>query len=286
MRDLPRLISRVPLIYHVHSPTSRDSTRPLRNWLNNASERFSLTGVDRLITVSESLAQHMVREGIARQRIATVPNGVPSSGPLAPRTVPHGTWVLGTVALFRPRKGLEVLLESVAQLHRQAVPARLLAVGGFETPEYERTIRNLAEQLGIAELIQWTGFTQDVRGELAKMDLFVLPSLFGEGLPMVVLEAMAGGVPIVATGVEGVPEAVRDSIDGVLVEPANASDLTRAVRGVIDHPASWQSMRTSAYERHAQRFSDRRMAEQVADVYRDVLAEITCTHTQRESANT
>ncbi len=278
------MMTHLPLIYHVHSPTSRDSTHALRNWLNNATERFSLTGVDRLIAVSASLARHMAAEGIAGERIAIVPNGVPSGGPLAARSVPRGPWVLGTVALFRPRKGLEVLLESLAQLHRRNVPVRLLAVGGFETPAYERTIRNLADQLLVDHLIQWSGFTQNVRGELAKMDLFVLPSLFGEGLPMVVLEAMAAGVPIVATRVEGVPEAVRDGVDGLLAEPASAVDLTRAIGAVIEHPSSWQPMRENAYERHAQLFSDRRMAEQVAAVYRDVLTGSKDGHPQRAIA--
>ena len=62
-------------------------------------------------------------------------------------------------------------------------------------------------QLRLSEQITWTGFTRDVTAELLKMDLFVLPSLFGEGLPMVVLEAMAAGVPVVATRVAGMPEA-------------------------------------------------------------------------------
>ena len=75
------------------------------------------------------------------------------------------------------------------------------------------------------EHITWTGFTRDVLDELRQMDLFVLPSLFGEGLPMVVLEAMAAGVPVVATRVAGIPEAIRPGQDGVLVEPGDAEDL-------------------------------------------------------------
>ena len=66
------------------------------------------------------------------------------------------------------------------------------------------------------------------------MDLFVLPSLFGEGLPMVVLEAMAAGVPVVATRVPGVPEAIRHGQDGVLVDPGDADDLAQAIAGVVN----------------------------------------------------
>ena len=125
------------------------------------------------------------------------------------------------IALFRPRKGLEVLLEALALLRSRGLPVRLRAVGSFETPEYESHVKQLAGQLNLEAAIDWAGFARDMDGELARMDLFVLPSLFGEGLPMVVLEAMSAGLPVVASAVPGVPEAVRDGVEGLLVEPAN-----------------------------------------------------------------
>ena len=83
----------------------------------------------------------------------------------------------------------------------------------------------LVEKLGVGDAIEWTGFTQNIAAELRVMDLFVLPSLFGEGLPMVVLEAMAAGLPVVASRVEGVPEAIRHREEGLLVEPASVSPI-------------------------------------------------------------
>lgn len=267
------MISGLPLVYHVHSPTVRDSTRALRNWLNNATERLSLRGVDRLITVSHSLARHMRSEGVEPDRIATVPNGVPASAQPLERTPPEETWTLGTVALFRPRKGLEVLLESLAALRGRSAPVRLRAVGGFESAEYEAGIRRRAEQLGIAGDIDWVGLQPNVAAELARIDVLVLPSLFGEGLPMVVLEAMAAGVPVIASRVEGVPEAIDDQVEGILVPPGDSGALASAIGGLISSPDRWQSFRERAYWRHRQMFSDRRMAQGVADVYRSVLAE-------------
>ena len=76
-------------------------------------------------------------------------------------------------------------------------------------------------------------FPSDVPAELGAMDLLVLPSLFGEGLPMVVLEAMAAGVPVVATRVEGVPEAIGDGVNGVLAAAGHAADLARAIARVV-----------------------------------------------------
>jgi glycosyltransferase involved in cell wall biosynthesis len=270
---LAAMISGLPVVYHVHSPTARDSTRALRNWLNNTTERLSLRGVDRLITVSRSLAEHMRGEGVEPGRIVTVTNGVPAARCTVDRAIPQGTWTVGTVALFRPRKGFEVLLESIASLRQQAVPVRLRAVGGFESAEYETAMRRRADQLGIHADIDWVGFTRDVDAQWSRMDVFVLPSLFGEGLPMVVLEAMAARVPVIATRVEGVPEAIDDGVEGILVEPSDSAGLARQIRRLIEHPQRWLAYRDRAYQRYRLEFSDRRMAQGVAEVYHGVLAD-------------
>ena len=120
---------------------------------------------------------------------------------------------------------------------------RLRAVGGFETPDYEQHIHREVARLGLECAIDWTGFTRDVPAELARLDLFVLPSLFGEGLPMVVLEAMAAGIPLVATRVEGIPEAIRPGIDGLLATPGDAEALAAAIDSYLTGQADWQAIR-------------------------------------------
>ena len=120
--------------------------------------------------------------------------------------------------------------------------------------------------------VSWVGLTRDVTAELRKMDLFVLPSLFGEGLPMVVLEAMTAGVPVVATRVAGIPEAIRHGQDGVLANPGDAEDLAQAMADLIAGRYDWLALRASALARHADGFSDRAMAAGVAAVYRELLA--------------
>jgi glycosyltransferase involved in cell wall biosynthesis len=261
-----------PLVYHVHSPTSRDTTHSLRNWLNSAAERWSLSGVGKLICVSNSLGEHMRSQGFAPELIRVVPNGVPCVSDVAPRATPGGTWTIGMVALFRPRKGLEVLLTALAKLRSQGHDVRLRAIGPFETSEYEAAIRKLVDELELAPHIDWIGFTREIPAELNRLDLFVLPSLFGEGLPMVLLEAMAAGVPVVSTNVEGVPEAVRDGIDGLIATAGDADSLAAAIERVVTGQCDWQAIRASALERQRERFSDRSMAAGVAAVYRELLS--------------
>lgn len=264
-------LAKVPMIYHVHSPTSHDTTVGWRNRLNDWTERASLYKTAALITVSHSLGRHMRLRGYCPESVFVVPNGVPASTQLRDAAPPSETWHIGTVALFRPRKGLEVLLESIALMKERGVSLRLRAVGPFETPEYEAEIHRHVERLGLREEIEWVGFTQDVAGELTRMDLFVLPSLFGEGLPMVVLEAMAAGVPVVGTRVEGVPEAIDDGVNGVIAAPGDAEDLARSIMRVVTGESNWCKLRERAIKTHAEQFSAERMAEGVAAVYGRVL---------------
>lgn len=267
-------LTKTPMVHHVHSPTSHDTTHRWRNRVNAWVERGSLMGVPQLIAVSESLGRHLRGQGYAAERVTVVHNGVPGPDRLFDRAppLPRGMWTLGMVALFRPRKGVESLLTALALLRAGGRNVRLRAIGQFESREYEAEIHARVSRLQLHDAVEWTGFTSDVPAELAQLDALVLPSLFGEGLPMVVLEAMAHGVPIVATAVEGVPEAIRNGQDGLLARPGDAEDLARVVASLTDGLADWQSLRTNAFARQQAHFSDHAMASAVAQVYAQVLA--------------
>ncbi len=261
----------VPFVYHVHSPAGRDSTRWLLNRINATTEWLVARKADRLIAVSPSIRDYMIGRGISAERIICVPNGVPASSSQAERRPPARNWTLGMVALFRPRKGVEVLLEALAMLRSRAVNVRLRAIGGFETPEYEMRVRALADRLGLTGAIDWIGFTRTVARELSKIHLLALPSLFGEGLPMVVLEGMAAGLPVVASHVEGVPQAVVQRETGLLVEPGSVSQLTHAIEEVATGRVDYGTLSRGARARHAALFSDAAMAAGVAKAYREIL---------------
>ncbi|MGQ9504109.1 MAG: glycosyltransferase family 4 protein [Thermogutta sp.] len=261
----------VPWIYHAHSPTLWDSKRWLKNIVVATLDWWAVRRADHIIAVSESLKQYWERWGVPAERITVVHNGVPSWPVLTKRPDPSGFWTVGTVALFRPRKGVEVLLRAMQRLRGEGVPIRLLAVGPFETPQYESRVKRLASRLELEDAISWIGFTPQVESFLTKMDLFVLPSLFGEGLPMVVLEAMALGVPVVASRVEGVTEVIRNGRDGLLVPPGSAPNLAESLKAIISGQISWRWLRENAYHRQRNCFSLESMGRATAEVYRCVL---------------
>jgi glycosyltransferase involved in cell wall biosynthesis len=163
------------------------------------------------------------------------------------------------------------LLEAIAVLHQRGLPIRLRAVGGFETAEYEQQIHRRVAELGIVSLIDWRGFQQEIDDELNEMNLMVLPSLLPEGMPMVVLEAMAAGVPPIGSRVEGISDVIEHAINGLLAPPGDSLALADTIASVIKGRHDWQVLRRAAIATHASRYSDRSMAAAVADVYRKAI---------------
>lgn len=265
---LASMITGVPMIHHIHSPTRFDTENRIRNALNTGIEHLSLRGVSSIITVSESLKEYMLGNGFDSSILHVVPNGVPIVAEEDSVMLDQSAFTIGVVALFRPRKGLEVLIDALSKLKASGGKRiKLRAVGPFVTPDYEKSIKDQAEQKGLKDDIEWIGFTEDVISELRKIEVFILPSTFGEGMPMVVIEAMAAGKPILGTFVEGVPEVVRDGTDGILVEPGDSDTLAKALVKLAGNKSLIHSMGLSARERQRQYFSESEMARGVAEVY-------------------
>jgi glycosyltransferase involved in cell wall biosynthesis len=136
-----------------------------------------------------------------------------------------------TVGRAVPVKGQTLLIEAMAELKRRGVDARLTLVGdGPQMPE----LRELVERLAVADRVDLTGAVgQDEIGALyARADVFAMPS-FAEGLPVVLMEAMATGLPVVASRITGVPELVDDGVSGLLVAPGRVDGLVAALERLL-----------------------------------------------------
>lgn len=262
----------VPWCYHVHSPTARDSTRGVVNKINSWIERYSINSCAQLVTVSESLRRESLKLGVKRERLSLVPNGVPNIEPIetSPRLT-SAKWRLGLIALMRPRKGIEVALEAMKLINQTGRKVELELIGGFETDTYERHVLDVIERLQLTSFVRWTGFTTDIASAIRRLDALVLPSLFGEGMPMVVLEALAAGVPVVATAVEGTPEVIRHGVEGMLAQPGCAISLAEQIEQLIADRSTWAMMSARAVVRHREHFSAQLMAKRVAEVYHRML---------------
>jgi glycosyltransferase involved in cell wall biosynthesis len=264
-------LAAVPLVHHLHGPTTHDTEHVFRNYWNSFVERICVKKAAHTVAVSRHVAGYARSLGVPAARSTIVWNGV-ETAPELPARNNQGQPTVGAVALFRPRKGVEVLVEAAAQLADiRSGPFKLLMVGGFESTAYENKIKELARRLSIEDRIEWTGFTTDVKQMLGRMDVFVLPSLYGEGMPMVVLEAMALGLPIVATAVGGVVEAIEDRRQGILVEPGDASAMCASLNEVLDSEKLRLEIGKGARHRQIERFTADTMAAGVAAVYDRIL---------------
>ncbi|GAB4108191.1 MAG: glycosyltransferase [Phycisphaeraceae bacterium] len=143
-----------------------------------------------------------------------------------------------TVGRLASVKGIPILLQAVKSLVNDHPDLSLTIVGdGPERPAFER----MADELGISTHVRFTGYQnqQQVREHLQQHDIFVLPS-FAEGVPVVLMEAMASGLPVVTTRIAGIPELVEDGVHGRLVPPGDPASLTDAIRDLIHDPAKRQ----------------------------------------------
>ncbi len=259
----------LPWVYHVHSPAARDSSRAFANHINAWIERQALRSCSHLIAVSKSLKTDCLLQGVSAEKVTVVHNGVPGIRPArSSEPIANGRWILGMVALMRPRKGLEVALEALAILKQDGHDVVLRMIGPFETSAYHAAIERQIDALEIRDRVEQVGFTSDVPAALVQLDAMVLPSLFGEGLPMVVLEAMAAAVPVIATRVEGTPEAITHGVEGLLAEPRQSESLADAIAQLVTGQHDWHRMSESAFHSHSEKFSDLAMAGGTADVYR------------------
>jgi len=161
-------------------------------------------------------------------------------------------------------KGFDSLLRAARIIHQQRSKARFVIAGDGPLKE---SLQALAHACGLENDVLFLGHRDDGPEVLELMDLFVLPSLH-EGIPMVLLEALALERPVVATRVGGIPEVVEDGISGMLVQASNDQQLADTCITVMDDGHLARRLGVAGRNRIEERFSARVMAEKMAELYR------------------
>lgn len=258
-------------VFHLHGASfdryAHAASPLMQRWIRHTLESSSV-----VIALSQGWAR-FIRGFAPRARVTVVPNGVPlppapgleDLADLAARQPPR---VLFLGELGR-RKGVYELLEAFARL-LPAFPQARLALGG--QGELDEVHRRAAELRigGQVELLGWLGAAER-QAELARAAVFCLPS-HAEGLPMAMLEAMAAAKPVVVTPVGGIPDAVQDGINGLLVAPGQVTQLAAALARLLGDPGLRRRLGQAARATIAARFDAAAVSGRIADLYRELSA--------------
>jgi glycosyltransferase involved in cell wall biosynthesis len=224
--------------------TPHISERWRRGWKGSfAVDRLIGRSVDYYVAVSHANARYLVQDKrLPARKVVVIPNGCdlarfdrprdPASPLKAGLGLGPADQVLLAVGRLAPQKGHEILLEALPAVRREAPRLHTVVVGeGSLREPLERRTR----ELGLDDRVHFVGYRADVAGWYAAADLSVLPSHF-EGLPLVTVESLAAGCPVVATAVDGTPEVVVDGVTGLTVPPGDPDRLGQAILRLVQDP--------------------------------------------------
>jgi glycosyltransferase involved in cell wall biosynthesis len=233
--------------------------------------RWTVPWADTVVLNSVATCDFAIgEEGVLRERIVVIPNGVCADDYLNPVSratfraelgLPLEQTLIGSVGRLTHQKGFDLLLQALAQLSRQDIDLVLIGVG-----EDEAKLRAQTVALGLERRIHFVGYRHDVPRLLGAFDVYVHPARF-EGMPNALLEAMAAGCPIVASAVDGNRELIEDGVHGWLVQPEDVDSLAGALIDALCDPATAQRRGAAARQRAIKQFS----VDTMVDMWETVL---------------
>lgn len=248
------------LVHTIHNVAQRETTSRLKVAYARKCYR---RGTVRPVALSEINKRTVVEfYGIPADEVAVVTNGIDLAH--FERKASYaidGTAHVCHVGRFNEQKNHEAIVEAAALLKESGADVVFDLYGEGELMD---SVREMASERGVADMLAFHGLTDDVPGAMAVADIFILPSLW-EGIPMVIAEAMAAGLPIVASRVGGIPDMIEDGVDGILCEPTGAS-LAERIGRVLSDVRLRESLGTAA-RRESNQFSSDLMAERYLKVY-------------------
>ncbi len=253
-----------------------DADHPLRSRLRRGAYRLMLRRCAAVVAVSEAVAASLLKDlGVGPReagRLVVVPNGVAEPEPLdaAARAATRarfgaapGELLVMAAGRHCEQKNFAALIEAAARLRAIGLPFRLVIAG--DGPLRAGHLAH-CEQLGLADAVLFPGNVDDFARAVRAADVFALPSLW-EGLPLVLLEALAAGAPVVGTDIAGVREVLVDGESGLLVAPGDPIGLAAAIALLAD-PARRERLRAGGLALVRARFSFARVSQSLGDLYR------------------
>jgi glycosyltransferase involved in cell wall biosynthesis len=230
--------------------------------------RLAYRCAHRVVANSLAAANRLQDDGVDVSRIAMIPNGIDLKAFSERTPARHGRIVVATVANLRPGKGHDVLLEAAALTLRRRTDIRFKIIGGGPLAS---ALAAHADELGVAEAVDFMGHREDVPAQLAASDLYVFPSLT-EAFPNGLLEGMAAGLPIIASDAAGMKELIHDEHNGMLVPPGDPGALAEAILELVDDPARAAVLGRAARSSVQARYSFERMVASFEHIYLSELA--------------
>ncbi len=232
-------------------------------WSRQKARRY-LGLYDHAIGVSEAVRRALVESGMPEAFVTTAHSGCPGLEANAPRAlvrqylgIPDGVFAVGFFGRLVEEKGVQYLVEAARRLD-----------DGCQVHVFgEGKHRAELERLALGEPVVFHGRVDDVADNMAAMDAVAMPSVWAEAFSVAALEAMSLGMPVVASNVGGIPEAIEDGVCGLLVPKEDPKALAEALSRLRDDPEFAQKLGCAARERQRSRFTVERMAERVEAVY-------------------
>jgi glycosyltransferase involved in cell wall biosynthesis len=243
--------------------------------LQLADRAIARWGTDGVIAVSEEMRVRLA-SSVGSGKVTTVPNGIDASAVISPWSseeskerlgLPRDCPTVGAAGRLEPIKRLDLFLRMAAQISEREPRCRFVIAG---TGSQESNLRALASSLGLAKKVLFLGHRSDVWDVMRALDIFVFSSDH-EGLPMVLLEALALGVPVVARAVGGIAEVIEDGKSGILVPSAEPSGLAQACLVLLADQRHREELASTGAERVASVYSVERTAASVARFYAGLL---------------
>ncbi|MGB4504743.1 MAG: glycosyltransferase family 4 protein [Syntrophaceticus sp.] len=259
-------------IHNMHN-----TTLPFANVLRILQSSLMRLAVSHTITVSETLKYELERHmWIPQEKTTVIYNGIDSDLFLssagisrAAVGIPEDVPVIGTVARLEPAKGIKYLLEAAYLIDKEYGPVYFLIVG--DGPDRE-SLQQQARMLGIEEKVIFYGFSSDIPSLLPVFDIAAIPSL-REGMSIFCLEALAAGLPVVASAVGGLTEIISPEKTGFLVPPGDPQALAETLLLLLHNREMAVSLGSKGKEMVVQYFTCSRMIEKTKEIYTMVLRE-------------